>query len=84
MAKARKVIDSSTYANRLALRLRELMDQKGLTPEMLRDRMKGEGLSVAKPTIEAWLSGRNRVDLNAIPILATVLGVKPRTVFPDR
>jgi len=84
MAKARKAIDNSTYANRLALRIRELMDRQGLTAETLHQQLVREGCAVSRSTVEAWLSGRNRIDLNAVPFLAAVFGVKPRTVFPER
>jgi len=82
--RARKELDQSTYANRLALRVRALMDENGETPESLREQLAKNGFEVALSTVKAWLSGRNKVDLNAIPSLAKSLGVKPGELIPKK
>ena len=75
----RKEIDGSTYAGRFAIRLRQLRDKAGLTTREL-----SEKTGVPKQTIEGWESGRSSPVIDHFPALAEGLGIKPRTLLPER
>jgi len=58
-------------AKRLAQRLRNELDQSGITQQQLAD-----ALSVAQSTVSRWLTGRYTVPIEQLEPIARVLGVE--------
>lgn len=74
----RSDVDTTKYTGKLAARLRELREAKGMTMEKLAEKA---GVSVM--TIYAWESNRRAIDPNSYPALAKALGCKtPDEFFP--
>ena len=70
MTPARKQPDTSTYAGRFAVRLREMRKEAGLTVEEL-----SEKSGIPPTTIYGWESGNHSPILNQLPNLAAGLGL---------
>ncbi len=77
-----KPIDESTYAGRFASRLRQLREKTGLTGFDVADHLTCNGYHCGERTYYGWESGRREPSLDALPILAKVLGVSIRALFP--
>ena len=76
---ARKQPDSSTYSGRFAIRLRMLREKAGLTVQEV-----AEKTGIPKKSLYDWEAGKPTFRLDAIPELAEVLGVKVRTLLPEK
>ena len=79
MNPARKEPDVSTYSGRFAVRLRTLREKKGLTVQEVAD-----ATGIAKKSLYDWEAGKPTFRLDAIPEIAEALGVKPRTLLPEK
>lgn len=78
VGRQRKPVDTSEYSGRMALRLRELREAKGLTPEELADKV-----GVDWRTIYTYESRKRKIDPDLYPALAKALGCKsPSDFFP--
>ncbi len=83
MAPAAKDPDSTTYSGRFAQRLRALREKKGLTGQQLVQHLNAAGLNIGQTTYYNWESGRSEPPLDALPVLAKLLGLSgPRLLFP--
>ena len=79
MPRPRKEIDTSTYSGRFAVRLRELRDKAGMTvPELAKK------TGIPESTLQHWECGVNPAVKDTMPVLAEALGVKLRTLFPEK
>jgi transcriptional regulator with XRE-family HTH domain len=75
----RKEIDTSTYSGRFAARLRALRDNAGMTvPEL------AEKCGIPESTLFHWECGKRSPVNEEFPALAEALGVKTRTLFPEK
>ena len=83
MSPARVEPDSSKYSGRVAKRIRQLRDERGLTMQEVVERMKHHGYDVKVAAISHWETGHAKVNLDAIPALAAALGVQPSDFFPN-
>lgn len=83
MGRSRKDIDNSTYQNRCAIRLRELMDRKGWTPDDLVTNLMNRGHKASINTIYSYLSGDRAIPLDLVPSFADMFGIAVRTFFPE-
>jgi len=80
MARPRKEVDTSTYEGRFAERLRMLREKTGMNVHEL-----AEKSGVSKTTILNWESGiRKPLVSDTFLQLADALGVKPRTLLPEK
>ncbi len=77
-----KPVDESNYSGRFAARLRKLRETAGLTGEEMADAITKAGYECQTRNYYRMESGREP-SLNVIPAIAKVLGIKPRTIFPD-
>lgn len=75
-------IDESTYSGRFAARLRMLRKDAGLTGAEMASRIAERGFPCKQRAYYAWESGESEPPLDAIPAIASILGIKPRSVFP--
>jgi len=76
---ARKSPDSSTYSGRFAIRLRMLREKAGLTVQELADKVE-----VPAKSIYNWEAGIREMGQNYYPIMSESLGVKVRTLIPEK
>jgi len=74
--------DLTTYAGRVAARLRSLREEKGWTVEELVKRLQKAGLAVEAPTLYQWENGHRSVALEHVPALAAVFGKTVRAFLP--
>lgn len=80
MTPARKEPDKETYSGRFAIRLRELREKAGLTPEQV-----ASCLGVTKDTIYNWEAARTFPKPDQLPLLSESLGVRSvRMLFPEK
>lgn len=75
-------IDESTYSGRFAARLRMLRKDAGLTGPEMADRLTERGFPCKQRSYYTWESGAAEPPLDAIPVIASIFGIKPRSVFP--
>ncbi len=79
MNPARKPPDTSTYSGRFAVRLRMLREKAGLSVEEV-----AIETGISTRTWYDWESGRTEPKLNVYPTLAEALGLKVRTLLPEK
>ena len=79
MARPRKEVDVSTYTGRFAVRLKSLREKAGLTVDQL-----AEKSGIPKKTLYNWESGIREPLIGQLPQLAESLGVKTRTILPEK
>ena len=79
MSPARIEPNKTTYSGRFAARLRSLRERADLTIE---DMVAKTGFP--QRTIYRWEAGYRMPPVDAYPILAEALGVKVRTLLPDK
>lgn len=85
MNPAPKQPDQSTYSGRFAARLRALREKAGLSVEGLGAKLGESGYSATSKTIYNWESGLREPPLDALPNLATCLGLKTvRAILPEK
>lgn len=83
MAPARKEPDVSTYSGLVSQRIRELREKKNLTTDDVARLIAEAGFSTTSSNIRHWENGTSRPNLDAMPYLAAVLGVRVSQCFPD-
>lgn len=76
VGRKRSKVDSSTYAGKIAARLRELREAKGLTVAELSDKT-GIGLM----RLYSYESHKRKIDPDSYPTLAKALGCKTVAEF---
>ena len=80
MSPARKEPDTSTYAGRVAVRLRSLREKAGLAPQEVADAM-----GVTLQTVYHWERAHTFPKVEQLQLLASVLGLKSaRTLLPGK
>lgn len=62
-------VDDSTYAGRLAVRIRSLRKSRGWTVDKLAKLITRAGYKVSTPNLYAWENGRIEPQLNAVPAI---------------
>ena len=82
MGRPPKPVDETTYAGRFAARLRMLREKAGMTGDEMAVAITKAGYDCPARNYYRMEAGREP-SLNVIPVIAKVLGIKPRTVFPD-
>lgn len=82
MSPAAKEPDQSTYSGRFAARLRMLREKAGLSVQDVISGVNHGGFPLKQTAYYNWESGRNEPPLNAYPVVASVLKVKPRSLLP--
>lgn len=78
-AKPKKEVDTSTYTGKFAARLTMLRKKAGLSVEEL-----SEKSGIPKRTLYAWESTENQPLIGQLPQLAEALGIKIRTLLPEK
>jgi len=79
MSPARKQPDTDTYSGRFAVRLRSLREKAGLSVQEISDIT-----GIHPKSLYDWESGKPTFRLDVLPDLAEALGVKPRTLLPEK
>jgi len=79
MRPARKEPDTATYSGRFAVRLRTLREKAGLSIAELADIT-----GIHPKSLYDWEAGKPTFRLDVLPDLAEALGVKPRTLLPEK
>lgn len=74
--------DESKYSGRVARRIRELRESKGLTAADMVEKMAMHGFHVTRAAYTHWETGRGKPHWDALPALAKALGVKIRDLIP--
>jgi len=77
--KPRKPVDTDTYKGKVAERLLALRKKSGLTAKEL-----AEKSGIPLTTIRSWEAGIASPISEYLPQLAEALGVKPRTIVPEK
>ena len=70
-----KQLPGETYAERIAMRIRDLRKKADMDVATLAQKVTKAGYPLAKPTLSHWENGTRDVNLNAIPYLAKALKV---------
>ena len=83
MGRRKVTPDLKTFSGRTAARLRELREARGKTVDEMCDALAAVGYPVPVSTYYEYENGRTKVNLDALPYLAEVLGRSPRTVLPE-
>ncbi len=84
MNPAPKVPDDAKYSGRLAGRLRSLREKAGISVEQAVEGMAAAGYPIGVQTYYGWENGRRQPNWDAVPALATCLGVGIRTLIPSK
>jgi len=79
MARPRKEVDTGTYTGRFAVRLRMLREKTGLTVDEL-----AEKTGISRQTLYDWESTKASPPVKELPKLSEHLGVKIRTILPEK
>lgn len=74
-----KKVSDKTYSGRLAIRIRELREAKGLDVRTV-----AKALKVYPLTIYRWEDGTREMSNDYLPALAKVLGVSVRELMPEK
>ena len=83
MTPKRKEPDLSTYAGRVAARLRQLREKAGLSVKETVEKINMAGYAITEMAYYSWENGNRQINLNAIPALAKTLGLKTcQGLFP--
>ena len=83
MSPARKEPDLSTYSGRLSKRIRELREKNNLTTDQVAAAITKAGFKTTAANIRHWENGTGRPNLDAIPYLAELFGIRTSKFFPD-
>lgn len=75
----RKEIDQESFTGRFAVRLKTLREKAGLTVEEL-----GEQSGIPYKTLYRWEAASRSPSIDRFPQLAEALGVKVRTLLPEK
>jgi len=79
----RNHVDTSTYAGRVAIRIRELREAAGLDVRDCAKRITKAGYKIGSSTLYHWENGGRQPQLDAIPYIAKALRVRIAELFPD-
>ena len=79
MARPRKEVDTSTYTGRFAVRLKTLRQRAGLSVDEL-----AELTGISRQTLYDWESTKASPPVKELPKLSEHLGVKIRTLLPEK
>ena len=74
MPREENKLTGETYAERIALRIKELRTRKKLTREQLREALADNGCEVSLATVYAWENGNKGIEPNKYPALAKAFG----------
>ena len=78
VSRNRKVVDTSTYSGRFAVRLRALRDKAGMSVDEL-----AEKSGIPRTTLYNWESGTYKAVIDdPLIAIAEALGVTVRTLMP--
>ena len=79
MPRQRKEVDTSTFEGRFAMRLRTLREKAGLTPEDV-----AGAIGTSATSVYRWEAGLRQPQISDLPKIAETLGVKARTLIPEK
>jgi len=79
VGRKRVQVDTKTYSGRMAVRLRELREAKGMTVEAF-----AEKVGAPRSTAYAWENATVGIDIDALPRIAKVLGVTIAELLPAK
>ena len=82
---AKKDVDTSHYAGRIAARLRSLREAKGWTVADLAERLNRilpKEMRIANSSLHHWDSGGRNIDPDYYPYLAKLFGLSVRGFLP--
>ncbi len=86
MSPAKKQVEANTYSKRIAVRLRELREQRGWLVEKLTFEINAnlqDGLKpVAQSTVHGWDNGTRKVDHNYLPVIARAMKITIAHLLP--
>jgi len=78
-ARPRKTVDTSSYAGRFAVRLKELREKRKLSVEEA-----AELIGIAPTTIYGWETGYRQPHISEFPKIAEILGIKKaKDILPN-
>ncbi len=83
MGRPAKPVDTTDFAGRFAARLRMLREDTGMSGTQMAEAVTALGFNCAERTYYSWERGRGFPPPNALPVIANILGVTIRTVFPQ-
>ena len=73
---------STTYSQRIALRIGELRTRRKWTRKQFREALAAAGCRVSLATVYAWENGNKGISPDKYPALAAAFGVPVRTFLP--
>lgn len=83
VAKELKPVDQSTYAGRMAARIRLLRTERGMTVDQFAKAVTRKGYKVGTSTMYAWENGNLQPNIDAMPAMAKALKIDLRDLFPE-
>ena len=78
-----KQVDESTYAGRLAARIRALRKEAGMDVATFAKTVTKKGYKVGTSTMYAWENGNLQPNIDAMPAMARALKKELRELFPE-
>ena len=78
-----KTPDTSTYAGRLAERIRKLRERAGLSIGDAAKRITKAGYSISASGVYKWENGQAVIPATAFLSVASAYGCKPRNLIPN-
>lgn len=82
MGRKKNQVSETTYSGRLAVRIRQIREAKGLDVPTVAKRMKAVGYRVSPPAVYSWENGTHIPPLDALPYLAKALKVDLHAILP--
>ncbi len=76
-ARPAKAIDDSTYVGRFAIRLKALREKAGKTVDQVVAELAEANMPTSRRTYYDWESAHTTPPMNALPVLAELLGSSP-------
>ncbi len=84
MSPAPKPIDEATYGGRFAANLQRLRIKAGLTGKDAAAAITSHGFATQWRTYYGWETGERTPPMNAMPAIASAMGVSIRSLFPTK
>lgn len=84
MGRPLKAVDETTYSGRFAARMRKLREKTGLTGDQMAEAITNAGFNCTRRQYYQWESAKAEPPLDAMPVMASVYGVQPRSIFPQK
>ena len=84
MGRAHKAVDTSTYSGRLAVRIRSLRIEAGLSVEDFAKRITKANYELSVTMAYKWEQNTHTPHSDAYPAIAKVLGVSVHELLPSR